>query len=136
MRTPKQKSPAYVSSVDGLSMVKLRDSIKWMGMVHLGLLNEDDPSYLSDVEWPAKSGKMYYGCASTGLLFDKQSGRCLQSSNVNLIVDTVEPAKCTGAQFDRWKNERIRSDPYAFKIKPGPKPKGSVRIAEDEYDFA
>lgn len=133
---PEPKRAPQNIQVEGLKMTSLQASIKWRGMVRLHQLNEDSESYLAEIEWPKLSGRLHYACASTGLLFDKQSGRCQQSSAVTLRLDTVEETKCTPAQFGKWHTARILSGPRDICLKRGPKPKGATALvtleAEDE----
>lgn len=129
---PKRVSPSI--EVRGLNVQRLQSGIKWRGMVHLAQLNEDSESMILEAEWPVKSGRMYYACASTGLLFDKQSGRCLQSSRVTLRIDTVAPHKCAAEDFDKWHRERVVSAPVGIVLKRGPKPKGYVTPEFDDAD--
>lgn len=130
-RTP--KSGGEVS----LNMDKLEGSIQWIGKVRLHQLNEESDSMLSDVEWPAKSGRVFYGCASTGLLFDKQSGRCMQSSNVTLQLETVQGVDCSRATFSKWKATRIAGGAGTkhITLKRGPKPKGYVEPDSSDDDI-
>ena len=122
--------------VEGLNVARLQSEIQWRGMVRLHQLNEGSESYLADVEWPKKSGSMYYGCASTGLLFDKQSGVCRQSSNVTLDMGSVESVKFTAAQFGKWHRERITGVTRDIVIgKRGPKPKGYVAPEAEDADY-
>lgn len=130
------KRTPQVGMVDGLNVARLQSEIQWRGMVRLHQLNEDSESYLADVEWPKKSGSMYYGCVSTGLLFDKQSGACRQSSNVTLLMDTVETTKCTLTQFGKWHRERVMGGTRDIVIsKRGPKPKGYVAPEAEDADY-
>lgn len=135
MKPAPKREPKQIQ-VENLNMTKLQGSIQWRGMVRLHQLNEDSESYLAEIEWPKKSGRLHYACASTGLLFDKLSGRCQQSSNVSLLLETVEETKCTPAQFGKWHTARILAGPRDICLKRGPKPKGSVALvtmeAEDE----
>lgn len=117
-----------------LHMPKLQSTIKWSGDVRLHQLSEDSSSFLSEAEWPPRSGNVLYACASTGLLFDKQSGRCLQSTRVSLLIETVEEVKCTAAQFNRWLKERLLTGVKSITIKRGPKPKGQAPISDTEFD--
>jgi len=135
-----KKEPARVktcSSVDGLNVQKLESRIEWRGMVRLHLLGEDDESMLANVEWPKASGRHYYGCASTGLLFDKETGRCLQSSQVTLVLDSVEAAKMSAYQFGKWRTERQTGcrQHIVISAKRGPKPKGYVPPDDDDGDY-
>ena len=119
-----------------LSMVRLQSSIKWQGLVRLHQLNEDDETYLGEIEHPKGSGLMVYACASTGLMFDKQSGRCLKSSNLDLLLDSVAETKCSAKQFEKWVKARSVSGNKNITIKRGPKPKGQRSMVEQEYDYA
>ena len=131
-----EKRTPQVGMVEGLNVARLQSEIQWRGMVRLHQLNEDSESYLADVEWPKKSGSMYYGCVSTGLLFDKQSGACRQSSNVTLLMDTVETTKCTLTQFGKWHRERVMGGTRDIVIsKRGPKPKGYVAPEAEDADY-
>ena len=118
------------------SIVRLQSSIKWFGKMRLHQLKEDDASYLSEVEHPDGSGNLVYACASTGLMFDKQSGRCFQSSKINLLLDTVSEAKCTARQFEKWIKEKCASGTKHITLKRGPKPKGQRAISDIEFDDA
>ena len=121
--------------VEGLPMTRLQSAIQWKGMVRLHSLNEDDESLLCEWEWPAKSGNVYFACAATGLLFDKQSGRCLQGSSVELKLATVEKIEYKRGMFEKWKNDRIKAERVHLHIgKPGPKPKGYVEPTQDAFD--
>lgn len=122
----KQETRKKPVEVDGLNMVNIQSHIQWKGIVYLEMLKEDDETMLSEVEWPKKSGRLFYGCASTGLLFDKQTGRCLQSSRVNLKLETVKPTKCTPSQFSKWVSGRAIKESKHITLKRGPKPKGYV----------
>ena len=115
----------------GLNMVKLQSSIRWKGMVRLHQLKEDDESMLSETEYPKGSGKVYYACASTGLLFDKKTGRCLQSSQVELLLGSVVDSPMKSAAFARWVGNRQRVAHNPMRGKPGPKPKGSQSFDDD-----
>ena len=132
-----EKRIPQVGMVEGLNVAKLQSAIQWRGMLRLHQLNEDSESYLAEVEWPKKSGRLHYACASTGLLFDKQSGACRQSSNVTLLMDTVETTKCTAAQFSKWHRERVMGGTRDITIssKRGPKPKGYVAPEAEDADY-
>ena len=131
-----EKRTPQAGMVEGLNVAKLQSAIQWRGMVRLHQLNEDSESYLADVEWPKKSGSMYYGCVSTGLLFDKQSGACRQSSNVTLDMGSVESVKFTAAQFGKWHRERVMGGTRDIVIsKRGPKPKGYVAPEAEDADY-
>lgn len=53
---------------------------------------EQEESLLGEAVWPKKTGKIYYACATTGLLFDKQTGVCVQTQRVGLLLDTLADA--------------------------------------------
>ena len=94
--------------VTGLKIEPLRRSIRWIAQVCLHQLNENSESLLSEVQWPPKSGPMYYACASTGLLFDKQSGVCLQSTKITLLLCTVK--SIDGSKpgfFMAWRDKKM-----------------------------
>ena len=78
--------------VENLNFEAIKKTIHWRGNVRLHQTGEDDESLIGLAEWPKKSGVLYYACATTGLLFDKQTGRCLQSQTVLLLLDTMAPA--------------------------------------------
>lgn len=124
-----------------LKLLEIQKQIQWSGMVRLHQLNEDNESKLAEVQWPPGSGQTLYVCASTGLLFDQQSGKCIQSSNVDLLLDTVTPEKCTFSQFNKWVSDRQISGQKHLQLKRGPKPKGSVQIQDfdepsEDIDYA
>ena len=127
--------PRFAASgpVGYVPTVKLQSSIKWRGIVRLHQTGNDEPSYLSDHEYPPKSGRIYYADASTGLLFDKETGACKQSSRVTLKLDTLVPVKCTAATFRNFIKDKIESGPRDISIgKRGPKPKGYVAPDQEE----
>ena len=95
-------------SVDALNMEAVKKTIRWRGMVRLHQLNEDDESLLGVAEWPKKSGIEYFACATSGLLFDKETGVCLQSRTVVLLMDTIMPA--TPKDFQPYISARRRRD--------------------------
>jgi len=118
---------AVSGAVEGIKTAQMQRSIQWRGNVHLRMLGEDSESMLAETEYPPKSGKIYYACASTGLIFDKQTGACRQSSNVSLEIRSVQPATMTATQFLKWRDGRIDSAPRDITLgKRGPKPKGYV----------
>lgn len=82
-----------MAEVTGLNMAKIVASIKWRGQVALHQTGEQSESLLGEIVWPKKSGNTYYACATTGLLFDKTTGVCLQTQRVALLVATLTEAK-------------------------------------------
>lgn len=119
-----------------LNMVRLQSSIKWQGLVRLRQLKEDDDTYLSEIEHPAGSGTMVYACVSTGLMFDKQSGRCLQSSHMDLLLESVNETKCTPGQFEKWRKARSVTGTKHITLKRGRKPKDHRPLSELEFEYA
>ena len=129
-----KKRKAVFDEVVGLKMETLQNNIRWTGMLRLHHLKEDNESLLSETQWPKRSGISYFVCVSTGLLFDKQSGRCVQSSRITLVMDSVKPIEgvVRGADyFKRWRDKRIQDDGWlsSNQAKRGPKPK-----AQKEYE--
>lgn len=124
-----KKRAGVVDEVIGLKMETLQNNIRWTGMLRLHHLKEDAQSLLSETQWPKKTGPVYFVCVSTGLLFDKQSGICRQSSRITLLMDSVKPIE-GGVQgagyFKRWRDKRIQDDGWlnSNQAKRGPKPKG------------
>ncbi len=82
-----------MAEVTGLNMAKIVNSIKWRGSVLLLATGEESDSLLGEVVWPKKSGREFYACATTGLLFDKQSGVCVQTGRIVLQIKTLTEAK-------------------------------------------
>lgn len=97
-----------LQQVENLKMERVKRSIRWRGRVWLDQLSEWDDSLIGEAQWPPKSGVVYYACATSGLLFDKESGRCLQSINLTLDIGSLQPAK--PKDFDKYISERRRSD--------------------------
>lgn len=126
---------AGAQPVDSLPMRKIQETIKWRGFVKLHINGERCESFLSELEYPPKSGKSWYVDSTTGLLFDKQTGLCRQSTFVSLDM-ALEPSAMTRADLRKWVAEKEKSD-WAMSVinrKPGPKPKGSVINNEDGGD--
>lgn len=95
-------------TVDSLNMEAIKKTIQWRGTVRLHQLNEDDDSLLGLARWPKKGGPEYYACATSGLLFDKETGECVQSTNVVLKLDTITPA--TPKEYGPFVSDRRRRD--------------------------
>ena len=112
-RSPVKKrviSPKYVT---GLPFTLLQSDIRWLGEVRLHQLRQDDECLLSEVEWPKRSGVFWYVCVISGLLFDKQTGECRQSTNVVLLLDTVTPAgKLPAGFYGKWRKERKEREKF------------------------
>lgn len=97
----KEEKPFY--------MPDIADAVQWSGMVHLNITNEDDESLLGMIEFPKNSGREVYACATSGLMFDKQTGRCIQSSNLHLKLDSVRPhPPMTRVKVKAWADNRQR----------------------------
>lgn len=137
-RTVVKQRSLITDEVNGLKMEPLQKSVQWTAMVRLHQLNEDSESLLAETAWPPKTGPLYFACVSTGLLFDKQSGRCLQSSRVTLLLDTVQPiVGSTRGLFKSWRDRRIAEQGvFNHSIgKRGPKTKAQkAYAAEHEND--
>ena len=131
------KRKAVVDEVVGLKMETLQNNIRWTGILRLHQLKEDSQSLLSETQWPKKTGPLYFVCVSTGLLFDKQSGRCVQSSRITLLMDSVTPID-GGVQgsgyFKRWRDKRIQDDGWlnSNQAKRGPKPKAQKAYESED----
>lgn len=82
-----------MADVTGLRMEKIVASIRWRGKVALHHTGEQEESLIGEARWPKITGPVFYACATTGLLFDKESGKCVQSDRVDLLIDTLAPAK-------------------------------------------
>lgn len=131
-RTVVKQRALITDEVNGLKMEPLQKSVRWTAMVRLHQLNEDSESLLAETAWPPKTGPLYFACVSTGLLFDKQSGRCLQSSRVTLLLDTVQPiVGSTRGLFKSWLDRRIAEQGvFNHSIgKRGPKTKAQKEYA-------
>ena len=131
-----KKLKSVFDEVVGLKMEPLQNDIRWTGTMRLHLLNEDSECLLSETQWPKRSGPVYFVCVSTGLLFDKQSGICKQSSRVTLKIDSVKPI--TGgvqhyAYFKKWRDRRVQDDGWlsSNQAKRGPKPKAQKTYEAD-----
>jgi len=123
-----------MASHAAMNLLRLQSAIRFQGLVRLHQTREDDESYLCEVEHPKGSGTMVYVCVSTGLLFDKQSGRCLQSSNMDLLLDSVQETRCTTAQFNKWVKARSNAGTKQISLKRGPKPKGQRPVSSLDFD--
>jgi len=102
------------NGIEGLHITRMQENISFRGEIFMAQLNEQDESMLTVIEWPPKSGEEFYACVSSALLFDKQTGRCLQSSRVYLKLDTVEPAKMSVRQFHSWMKGRHAGHRYGY----------------------
>lgn len=119
-----------------VSMARLQSKIRWRGIVRLHQLSEDSEALLSEAEHQKGSGVMFYACASTGLLFDKTTGACIQSSSVSLLLESIVETKCSLVQFEKWLKERRKAIANKFfSLKRGPKPKGGRTAWEDEEEY-
>lgn len=126
-----------IYEVDGLNFSEIARGVCWTGSVFLAMLGEHSESLLAEIEFPKGSGIEWFVCASTGLLFDKQSGACRQSTHVRLDLTSLKPDKMTSAEVRAWIKKR-QDQSYEWsqiKLRRGPKPKGSVQepAVEDDY---
>lgn len=78
--------------VKEVKMEALKRAIRWRGLVRLHQLREDDESLLAEIEHPPGSGGKVYVCATSALMFCQNTGRCVQSTNVELLLDSLLPA--------------------------------------------
>ena len=112
-RNPIKRRVIFPKDVNGLPFTLLQSDIRWTGQVRLHQLRQDDECLLSEVEWPKRSGICWYVCVSSGLLFDKQTGACRQSTNVVLLLDTVAPAgKLPAGFYAKWRKERKEREKF------------------------
>ena len=134
-RVAYEKRKATYTEVSGVKMDRIQASFQWAGDIRLHLLNEDKECLIGLYVWPPVSGKEYYASASTGLLFDKQTGRCVQSTQVSLLIDTLRPPKGKGtAYFNKWLKARVADEGWLKSNKRGPKPKGYKAPEEGDGD--
>ena len=112
-RKAKPRKPSK-TEVDGLNMNGIQGTIRWTGLVHLDQTNEDLECLLSETVWPRKTGASYFACASTGLLFDKQTGECRQSRKMRLRLDTVAESKKSSTKY---RNKKTRVGALVFDSK-------------------
>ena len=128
-----EKRAVRVVEVEGLNFTRLQSTIKWRGMCKLLQLGEEAECYLAETAWPPKSDKMYYADASTGLLFDKQSGACKQGSSVTLDLASVQPVTFSLRQYKAWlSSKRTGKWSATISLKRGPKPKGWTPSEDQE----
>ena len=71
-------------------------------MMNLHITGEAKETYLSETDWPLCSGNMHYVCASTGLIFNKETGREVRYSTVLLDLKTVEKTYISKTAFLKW----------------------------------
>ena len=115
-RSPVKKRVIFPKYVTGLPFTLLQSDIRWISEVRLHQLRQDDECLLSEVEWPKRSGVFWYVCVSSGLLFDKQTGACRQSTNVVLLLDTVAPAgKLPAGFYGKWRKERKEREKFDWR---------------------
>ena len=94
--------------VKEVKMEALKRAIRWRGLVRLYQLREDDESLLAEIEHPPGSGVKVYVCATSALMFCQKTGRCVQSTSVELLLGTVSPA--LPRDFSRYMAERKKRD--------------------------
>lgn len=100
-----------------------RRKIQWFCQMDLHLLGEKAETWLAEIEWPLCSGKKHYVCVSTGLIFNKETGREVRYSTVSLDLKTLEKKSCSEAAFRKLlkKSQDASDNWHNFRIKPGPK---------------
>lgn len=113
--------------VNGIPLRVLQRNVRWKGQVRLHQLREDDEALITEYEWPKKSGRIWYVCVSTGLLFDKQTGRCRQSTVVDLDLSSLQevPEQQRG-MFAAWRRERQEKEAFG----------GMKQIRQEEFEYA
>lgn len=74
------------------SVEEVKRAITLRGFVRLHQTGEDDESLLAKMRWPRKTGREFYICATSLMMFEIDSGACVQSSLVTLDVSTLTPA--------------------------------------------
>ena len=124
-------------SIDSLPMKKIQGSIQWRGFVLLHITGERCESFLADFEYPIKSGTFWYADATTGLLFDKQTGACRQATTVALDLASIESSSMTRDGLRKRVAEKEKTAWEMSPInraKPGPKPKGYVSSFDEDDD--
>lgn len=130
-----EKREVRVVEVEGLNFTRIQSTIQWRGMCKLHQLGEEAECLLAETAWPPKTDKMYYVDASTGLLFDKQSGACKQGSSVTLDIASVRPDKVSLRQYKAWiSSKRTGKWTATISLKRGPKPKDWTPSEDPETD--
>lgn len=71
---------------------EVKRAISLRGNIRLHQLGEDDESLIAVLRWPRKTGLEFYVCATSLLMFDKNTGSCVQSTNLTLDLNSLRPA--------------------------------------------
>ncbi len=74
------------------SVEEVKRAITVRGLVRLHQTGEDDESLIAVLRWPRKTGNEFYVCATSLLMFDKNTGACVQSTNMTLDLASLRPA--------------------------------------------
>ena len=128
-----EKREVRVVEVEGLIFTCIQSTIQWRGMCKLHQLGEEAECLLAETAWPPKTDKLCYVDASTGLLFDKQTGACKQGSSVTLDIASVRPDKVSLRQYKAWlSSKRTGKWSATISLKRGPKPKGWTPSEDQE----
>lgn len=115
--------------------------IKWKCLMNLHITGEAKETYLSETDWPLCSGNMHYVCASTGLIFNKETGREVRYSTVSLDLQTVEKTNISKTALLKWlqKAKESADEWSAFSIsKRGPKTKeqkAAIAARDEEFEY-
>ncbi|MFZ4539536.1 hypothetical protein [Propionivibrio sp.] len=122
--------------INNLPMKAIQSAIRWTGTCRLHMLNEDAECLLSEYKLSKGDSKIYYADASTGLLFDRVTGACRQSSRVTLDIESIKETVCTLAGFGRWRNAKFEGwSETQLKNKRGPKTK-EQKAQSEEFEMA
>ena len=112
--------------VNNVPILKLQKRIAFRGAVNLRQMHETDECLMADYEWPKNSGHIWFCCVSTGLLFDKRTGECRQSTLVNLDLSSVEPFSPAATFFKKWRSERQSKEFFG----------GMKQLPQEEFEDA
>lgn len=123
-----KKHKARPVEVNGLPFGKLQEAIKYRGNVMLHITGELDDCLLTDYEWPENSGVVWYCCVASGLLFDRQTGRCKQAETVSLAMESLVPFVADRTFYRKWTEERRKRQSFDW-IKP-------AKEQEDDDEYA
>ena len=90
---------------------EIKNKVRWRGKVSLYQLKEDDDAFLAE---HISDGTPRYACVVTGLMFCKDTGKCLSSTNIELRLETLVPE--SSKRLDSWLRERKMAD-YGYNVK-------------------
>lgn len=79
-------------AVGCLSAEEVKRAITVRGLVRLHQTGEDDESLIAVLRWPRKTGNEFYVCATSLLMFDKNTGACVQSTNLTIDISSLRSA--------------------------------------------